>query len=51
MSIRDEIAVILEEITEEGMSHPRHLEAALDAIEWIIKQRYPDFTMTEEEQP
>lgn len=51
MSIREEIAEILEQIAEEGMPHPRNLDAALDAIEWIIKERYPDFTMTEEEQP
>lgn len=29
---REEIAEILEQIAKEGMPHPRHLDAALDAI-------------------
>ncbi len=45
MSLRDDIAEILEQIAEEGMPHPRNLDAALDAIEWTIKDHYPDFTM------
>lgn len=49
MSLRDEIAEILEQIAEEGMPHPRHLDAALDAIECTIKEVYPDFTLEPEE--
>lgn len=45
MSLRDEIARILEQIAEEGMPHPRNLDAALDAIECSIQEHYPDFTM------
>lgn len=34
---RNEIAGILQQIAEEGLEHPRHLDAALDAIEAIIQ--------------
>lgn len=33
---REEIAKILENIAEEGMEHPRNLDAALDAIQCIV---------------
>ena len=36
---REEIAHILEQIAAEGLPHPRHLDAALDAIAEIFPHR------------
>ena len=36
---RDELARILEMIATDGLPHPRHLDAALDAIEDIFPRR------------
>ena len=36
---REEVARILEQIAAEGLSHPRHLDAALDAIAEIFPYR------------
>ncbi len=37
---RDEIALILTQIAEEGLPHPRNLDAALDAIFEAVKSRH-----------
>lgn len=34
---RDEIARILEQVTKEGLDHPRNLDAAIDAIGTVLQ--------------
>ena len=39
---RDEVARVVEQVAEEGLTHPRNLDAALDVIFEAVKSKHRD---------